>query len=748
MAKVSAALQEFDLRVKQIKYHNEESSHTVFSAVVLEWRPKKKEWQETNQVITCVGNFYGIVESDHLHVKAEEFEDRIYGTQWQIYLSERIQPGTELELKKFLMSVHGVGSRNAEKIVDEFGLDAISEILRDPSSLNRLNISKAAKESLYQTIVENQSFEQLLLFLQLHGVEPKYTTQIYKKYGYNAIGKIQDNPYSLYLDDVISFQTADAVNLSLGANTYRGYRIAAGILACLRDEAERNGNVFVARPAVLTLLKQFLTHSTPLFSNEEITEDEVEDGIHSLVNTNHIIVDGCIADTQSIYLKHNYYAERTVSDRLCTLMTELKRFYAPKEDIKAALEEVQAETHFYLALEQACAIETGLSSPVSILTGGPGTGKTQTLTMLIKTAKKLDPAVDIRICAPTGKAAMRAQELTNMPAATIHRMVGFPHKMLEENELVCDILIADEFSMCDISLCSWLLKCLDTGARLVIVGDHEQLPSVGPGLVLRDMIDSGCVPVTKLETVFRQASHSRIISNAHAIIKADHSKDVKLSYSMYPGSDFYFIESFAQSKILQTIKKSVRRLLDEGFPINQIEVLSPIHGGLIGTDNLNIVLQDMLNPGSHHGYHLSRNLDLREGDKVIQTKNDYDLSVFNGETGVVKSINYSPTRALLVEYPNREVWYDSEQVENLDLAYAITTHRSQGSEFQTVIIPIHETILYNVNKNLLYTAITRAKKRVILVGSKSAFQMGLKKEGAMQRNSNLIVRLQSSFLAP
>lgn len=747
MAKVSAALEEFDLRIKQIKHHNEETSRTVFTAAVLEWRPKRKEWQETNQVITCIGNFYGIVENDHLHVKAEEFEDRIYGTEWQIYLSERVQPGTELEMKKFLMSVQGVGARNAEKIVEEFGIDAISEILRDPSSLNRLGIPKPAKEGLYQAIVENQSFEQLLLFLQLHDVEPKYTTQIYKKYGSNAIEKIQDNPYSLYLDDVIKFQTADVVNQSLGGNTYRGYRTTAGILACLRDEAERNGNVFVARESMLTLLKQFLSRSTPLFSNEDITEDEVEDGICSLVNTNRVIVDGRIADTQSIYLKHNYYAEQAVSNRLYELMTNIKRFYASKEDIQAALEEVQKETHFHLAPEQACAVGTGLSSPVSILTGGPGTGKTQTLTMLIKTAKKLNPAADIRICAPTGKAAVRAQELTNMPAATIHRTVGFPHKMLEENELVCDILIADEFSMCDITLCSWLMKCLDTGARLVIVGDHEQLPSVGPGLVLRDLIDSGCVPVTKLETVFRQASHSRIISNAHAIIKSNRSQEIKLSYSMYPGSDFYFIESFAQSKILRTIQKSVKRLMDEGFPINQIEVLSPIHGSLIGSDNLNIVLQDMLNPGSH-GYHLSRNLDLREGDKVIQTKNDYDLSVFNGETGVVKSINYSPARALLVEYPNREVWYDSEQVENLDLAYAITTHRSQGSEFQAVIIPIHETILYNVNKNLLYTAITRAKKRVILVGSKSAFQMGLKKEGAMQRNSNLIVRLQSSFLAP
>lgn len=740
-----ACLEEFDLRVRRIKVHSEETSLTVFDAVVLNWRPIRKDWQESNQKIICVGNFYGIVENDHLHVKAEEFEDPVYGLQYQIYVSERVSPGTEVEMKKFLTSVKGVGAKNAERMIAEFGLDAISSVLKDPSCLNRLGLSKPAKDNLYQVIVENQAYEQLLLFLQLHGVAPRYATQVYKKYGDGAIDKIRDNPYSLYLDDVIDFPAADRLSQALGGNTNHGYRLSAGMLACLRNDSEGQGNVFVPRAELSSLLTQYLNKSLKgQAADFEPSQEDVEQALRTLVDDNYAVVDSSVGESPAVYLNRNYHAEYKVSERLFALSVSPKRFYASKSDVRKALEDVQAETKFSLAVEQFYAVETALCSPISILTGGPGTGKTQTLTMLIKTIKKLDPSADIRICAPTGKAAVRAQELTNMEASTIHRMIGYPKDMLQEDELVCDFVIADEFSMSDIQLCSWLFNCIWSGARLCIVGDHEQLPSVGPGLVLRDMIDSGCIPVTKLQTVFRQASDSKIIRNAHAIIGNSKDDTLELSYSCSKGGDFYFVESNTQSKISEMIAKSTQRLLDEGFPIEQIEVLSPIHGGLIGADNLNAKLQDLLNPGAP-GYQLEEETELRVGDKVIQTRNNYDLSVFNGETGVVKSINYSPSRAVLISYPNRDLWYDSEQAEDLELAYAITTHRSQGSEFQAVIIPIHETLLYGINRNLLYTAITRAKKRVIFVGTKTALEIGLKKEGAMQRNSNLIVRLQSHF---
>jgi len=744
-----AKIEEFDIRVKKIRREFPETSKVIFDAAVLEWRPRRKEWSETRQVITCIGYYYGLVVNDHLHVKAEEFEDPMYGLQWQIYLSERVQPGTELELIRFLTSIKGIGPKIAERLVQEFSLDTLDKVTKDPSSLNRLGLPQAAKDALYNAIVENQAYEQLLVFLRLHGVQPGYTIQIYEKYGSTAIEKIRDNPYSLYLDDVIDFPAAAKLDHELGGNTRPLFRVSASILACLRENAESAGNLFISRSGLALSLSKFMNRVAKITGTavEAYSEEEIEDAMKSLFTDNLVVQDGSIGEDPAIYLTGNYRAEQRTAKRIYELSNSVKRFYAPMADIDAAIKDVQAETKFNLADEQAAAIRTALSSPISILTGGPGTGKTQTLTMLVKTTKKLVPTADIRICAPTGKAAVRAQELTNMPAATIHRMIGYPKNMLETDELICDLVIADEFSMSDIQLCAWLFNAVWSGARVVIVGDHEQLPSVGPGLVLRDMIDSEVIPVTRLRKIFRQSGTSHIVTNAHAVINTPVGTDVPFEYSDGRGGDFYFIDAPAQSKILRMVKKSVRRMLDEGFPLEQIEVLSPIHGGLIGSDNLNAILQDLLNPGAY-GYQLKKNLDLRVGDKVIHTKNNYDLNVFNGETGIIKAINYSPSNAVLVSYPHQDVWYDAGQAEDLDLAYAITTHRAQGSEFHAVIIPIHEALLYSCNRNLMYTAITRAKKRVVLIGSRAALQTALMKRGAMERNSNLILRLQTMFFAP
>lgn len=741
-------MEEFDVRVKQIRKRFENTSLTIFDAVVLEWRPRKKEWAESKQIITCTGYFYGLVENDHLHVKAREFDDPVYGPQWQICLSERVQPGTELELVKFLTSMKGIGPRHASRLVKEFGLDTISRIMKDSSVLNRLGLPKPAKESLYQAIIENQMYEQVLVFLRLHGVPPRYAATVYKKYGVFSIEKIRDNPYSLYLDGVLDFPTAERLDRELGGKTKRIYRTTACVLACLRYDTESQGNLCIARSQIAGTLQKFLLRTTQNHSlRDEISESDIDEAILSLISDNSVIADGSIDKDAAIYLSQYYYAEQRAAVRIYALSTAPKRFHASESEVKKVIADIQNETRFHLADEQADAIRTGLTSPISILTGGPGTGKTQTLTMLIKTAKKLSPEVDIRLCAPTGKAAIRVQELTNMRACTIHRMIGYPRNVLREDELECDLVIVDEFSMSDIQLCAWLFTAVSVGARLIIVGDHEQLPSVGPGLVLRDMIDSSMVPVTRLHKIYRQTSSSRIVTNAHTIINMPVDGSVPFAYSSAPGGDFYFVEAPTQSAIMKRVKTSVRRMLSEGFPIGQLEVLSPIHGGLIGSDNLNIVLQELLNPGGS-GYQLAHGIELRTQDKVIQMSNNYDLEVFNGETGVVKDIAYAPNRAVQISFPNRDVWYDAMQAEDLNLAYAITTHRAQGSEFQAVIIPIHETLLFYYNRNLLYTAITRAKKRVVLIGTKTALEIAAKKFGAIQRNSNLILRIQTLFLSP
>lgn len=744
-------VQTFDIRVKRVKFHRDDTLQTVFDGEVLEWRPRKKEWTPTRQVVTCSGYFFNLIENDHIHVKAEEVEHELYGPQWQVYLSERVTPGTEAEMLKFLTSIKGIGQVIGRRLIDAFGLDVISTILTDATCLNTLGLPQPAKDALYRAIVENKSFEKLLIFLQGHGLAPKYATQIYRMYESHAVEKIKDNPYALYLDKVIDFPAAARLDDSLSYSSPESYRNQALLLAILREDSEGNGNLYAEEDALLGMAEDYIRRKLSGTSFPAPTTSTLEDALRELASGGAVITDHILGEGQPVYLYRNFQSERAIGERLFELMDSPKKLWAPKSDILSAI--TWAQGSLRLTAEQKGAIHSAFVSPVSILTGGPGTGKTQTLQVLVQAAKKLWPGVDIRICAPTGKAAMRAQELTGAKASTIHRALGYPHNNLRQDELVCDFLIADEYSMCDADLCSWLLRALNSSARLLIVGDHEQLPSVGPGLVLRDMIQSEMVPVNRLTQVFRQGGGSLIVHNAHAIIKSrPGAAPRELNWSAGKGGSFYFIQANDHYKIQRMMVKAVKRMLDEGFSLDQITVISPIHGSPVGTDAMNAILQEELNPRvlgiGCIAYQSDRCGELRPRDKVIQMRNDYDLEVFNGETGVVKKVDYSPVKAVLVEFPGpREVWYSAQQVEELDLAYSITAHRSQGSEFDAVVIPICRTLLYNVDKNVMYTAITRAKKRVVLVGDREALDVSLAQAGSMDRNSHLALRIQEEFLA-
>lgn len=736
-------IKDVDILVKKVKKHETKTAQAIFDAEVLKWRPIKKEWLRTKKNITCVGYFYDLVENDHLHIVAEETENPIYGPQLQIYTAERIQPGTVTEMVRFLSSIKGVGATTAKRLVDCFGLDVISKISEDMSCLNKLRLSQTAKENLYRTIIENRSYERLLIFLQLHQISPKYAFEIYKKYGSEAVEKICDNPYALYFDEVLDFPASARLDQSLDGDTARSYKIQALTIACLRDDSESNGNLCIS---ISELPERLNTYAKKRLQDLTIllpTSEELDDALQVLAANRYIVEEHHISDTISIYLTKNYYSETTIADRTHTLLSSAKNITASRVEIDAEILQVQRETGFTLDAGQKNAILTALSEPVSILTGGPGTGKTQTLMMLIKTAQKLWADIDIRICAPTGKAAMRAQELTGINAATIHRTIGYPQNLYQQDELQCDLLIADEYSMCDAWLCSRLFQALHCSARLLIVGDHEQLPSVGPGLVLRDLIDSGQIQVTRLTEIHRQqGGPGRIIKNAHSIIKTPEGVEPLIDWAKQKREDFYMVPAKEQKRVQEMILKSVSRMLKEGFPLKEIAVLSPIHESIIGSDALNLALQEQLNP-KHSGYSLKRGIMLKVSDKVIQTKNDYELSVFNGESGIIKEITYMPSKAILVSFHNRDVWYSSTQAEDLDLAYAITTHRAQGSEFQAVVIPIHPSLLFNTNKTLLYTAITRAKKRVVFVGSADILFKALQRTNISERKSNLILRLKA-----
>lgn len=745
------SIKEFDIVVRTLRYHRDSDSYTVFEAEELIWRTRKKEWAPNRQKITCAGYFFNLVENDHLHVKAEEVEHEIYGSQWQIYVSERVEPGSEVEMLRFLTSIKGIGAVNGRRLLDAFGLNVISTIIADATCLNSLGLPQPAKDALYHAIVDNRAFENLLVFLQGHGLSPKYATQIYRMYESHSVEIIQDNPYTLFLDKVIDFPAAARLDDSLGGTCPENYRTQALVLACLQDDAENTGNLYVDESNLAALVQSYYQRKLFGISLSIPTEPALKDAIQELATGGSIIVDGLLGEGRPVYLSYHFKAEKAISKRLFELVQSPKKLWADKSDIEAAIDWAQGA--FKLTAEQKGAIRSAFLSPISILTGGPGTGKTQTLQILVAAAKKLWKGVDIRICAPTGKAAMRAQELTNVRASTIHRALGYPHQNLKQDELVCDMLIADEYSMCDATLCSWLFQALNSEARLLIVGDHEQLPSVGPGLVLRDLIESEMIPVNRLTQVFRQGGGSYIIQNAHSVISAkDGTAPDDLNWSVGKGGSFYFVPAANNDKIQQLVVRSVKRMMDEGFSLEQIAVLSPVHGGPVGTDALNTLLQQELNTPiigiGCSSYPLTNGGELRPGDKVIQMRNDYTLEVFNGETGVVKQVDYAPGRAVCVEFPGpREIWYDATQADDLDLAYSITTHRSQGSEFDAVIIPICKSLLYNIDKNVMYTAITRAKKRVVFVGDQEALYTALARAGSMDRNSHLAIRIQEEFLA-
>lgn len=733
--------------VKQIRCFKKDTKYAVFTGDIMR-KKRNGTYVPTKNIQTFVGFIFSIYPGDRLTITARESENLIYGTQWKIQAYHREVPGTIDEIRKFLNQIPGIGPLTAKKLIDRFGLDVLDAIRSDTTAFDNLGLRKDACQKIRDEISANSCFEEILTFLQLNDLDYRYAFPIFKKYGLMSVRKMKDNPYALYYDHIIDFQTADKLNFALKNPAGNDGRLAAGLMACLQHDSETNGNLYLPFNALRSTMDSFLNSLHSGFAKSAVSEADAQNALDELVRANHVVIDN-LPDTSnpSIYLRQNYWAETHIVETLEYLNKEPKRTAYQKADIDDFLEK-HKPGNITLAPEQKKAVETALSSHISIITGGPGTGKTQTLNSLISVIRGLTPKAVIRLCAPTGKAALRISELTNMGAATIHRTLkmNLYQKGPQPESLECDFLIIDEFSMVDCFLCAKLFEAVASFARIVIVGDHEQLPSVGPGLVLRDMIDSGKIPVTRLTTIFRQGKTSAIVVNANRIIQNYGPNDkINLLVNTTPHKEFYFIQNSSVSQIQHIICTSVKKLMkDYHFSMDDIKVLSPIHGGDLGVDRLNLLLQNTFNPKGDP-YERDDGLELRVGDPVLHLQNDYDLDVFNGETGVVSSLGYDQDKTLMVTYPgNRHVWYSQEQVYELDLAYAMTTHKSQGSEFKAVIMPMHESLLCGLSKNLIYTGITRAKKMVILVGSREAFSKGARKSTVIQRNSNLAARLQKT----
>jgi exodeoxyribonuclease V alpha subunit len=593
-------------------------------------------------------------------------------------------------------------------------------------------IGRVRSDQIRKAWIEQRAIKDVMVFLHSHGVAMSHATKIYKRYGDKAIAAVRENPYRLALDIFgIGFQTADEIARSLGVEPTAPARCQAGVLHVLRALSDE-GHVAAPRPDLVERVRTLL----------EVDADLVEQAFAPLVERDQIVIEPRPAG-EAIYLEPLFVAERGIAE----LVERLLRARAkPLEiDVERAIAWFEERQTITLAREQREAIALAVQRKMLVITGGPGTGKTTLINAVIQILQKKGRSV--LLAAPTGRAAKRMSETTGHEARTLHRLLEFTPKSNAfargpANPLEGDIVIVDEASMLDTAMMYSLLRALPPQSQLVLVGDVDQLPSVGPGSVLSDLIRSGAVSVVRLSRIFRQAEESRIVVNAHRVNQGE----LPIFSADDPSADFFFIERPEPEDILSTMKALLTERIPRKFglhPTRDIQVLTPMHKGLLGAAALNQELQTLFNP---EGPSVVRGTRLfRVGDKIMQVRNDYDLDVFNGDVGYVAGID-SEERTLTAVFDGRQVVYDEGQLDELALAYACSIHKSQGSEFPCVVLPLHTQHFVMLKRNLLYTAMTRGRRLVVIVGSKRALSTAVNSSDTVTRFTGLARRL--SRLAP
>lgn len=742
-----------EIIVNKVVFQNKASAYTVFQGTVLRWAPRKKEFLPTKEIHTFVGYFFCIFAGDKFSVEADEVFNKTYGTQYVVSSSHRVEPASAMEIRSFLQkNIKGMTPKRVQKVMDKYGLDAIHALRKDANAYDFLGLAQAELDEIRTALIQNVAFEDTMTYLQIHNMDCRYALPLHQKYGDSAVMTITDNPYAPYADDIYGFNVADKLFFALSHIPNSPKRCLYATLSTLRADAENNGNIFTRRKNLRVKMMEILTETADKKSEENFpfTDEDLDTAIVALESAGYIISETTSGE-QHLYLRSNYYDERNIAVCLQGLLNEPKRIAYHPFAVSTFLTQYEVRTGLALAPAQKKAVEAALKGHVSIISGGPGTGKTQTINAIVSAIRTLSPDASIRACAPTGKAAIRLSEMTGIPATTIHRALGLGQYTgaLKCGDLVCDFMFVDEFSMTDIQLCAKLFDAINPCCRVVMIGDYNQLPSVGPGLVLRDFIASGAIPTTILKQVFRQKGGSRIIENAHRIINHVSGQSINLRIAQKPHEDFYFIQSEDSREILALIKHSIAKIKkDYGYGVDAVQVLSPVHFGDLGVENLNHELQKVLNSKQSALSVTFEDEEFRLGDKVTHIRNDYDLDVFNGEVGFISEIGYTKERMLKVTYPDRDVWYPLPALAELGLAYALTVHKLQGSEYPVIIMPVHQLQGRGLSKNLIYTALTRAKKMVIIIGSPEALSTGLRRETTIERESNLVRRIQALIPPP
>ncbi len=720
-------------QIERITYSDAESGYAVLRIAV-------KGYPD---LVTAVGTIASPAVGEVLSMRGIWTDHPKFGSQFKIVEYRSFAPSSIQGIEKYLGSglIKGIGPSIAEKIVSLFGAEAFKILDTKPEKLLEIEgIGEKKAAAIHEAWLEQREMRGVMLFLQSYGIGTGYALRVFRHYGSASVQVLQENPYRLAVDIFgIGFVTADKIACSMGFSKESPLRIRAGVLHVM-NELTRDGHVFVPIEGLTASAADILSVSPEL----------VEKGIEDCRLNQELIIEWYTdmegKDDCAVYLPPFHYAEVHSAKNLCRILTSpFNGHYAASEVV---IPWVQQELGISFAGQQTEALKTALSSQVMVITGGPGTGKTT----LIKAIIKIRSARGFRImlAAPTGRAAKRMTEATGHEAKTIHRMLEYTGSSMaggdfmknETNTLDCDLLVVDEASMIDQILFHHLLKAIPKDASVVFVGDVDQLPSVGPGNVLKDIIDSGVCPVVHLKEIFRQGKESMIVVNAHKI----NSGEMPCFDDKGDGNspcDFYFIEQNDPDKALEIIKELVTLRIPQKFgfdPVKDIQVLTPMHRGSVGTTRLNSELREALN--IRHGSKVQRmGRIVQEGDKVMQIRNNYEKDVYNGDIGTVLRIDGEESK-VIVEMDSGRVSYDFSELDELIHAYAVSIHKSQGSEYPAVVIPITTQHYMMLQRNLLYTGITRGKKLVVLVGTKKAVAIAVKNDKTRKRYTRLAGRLK------
>jgi exodeoxyribonuclease V alpha subunit len=709
--------------LEKITYYNEEND---FLVAQLQEKAKR-------ELTTIVGNLSGINPGESLKLSGKWVHNKRFGEQFQVESYEVTVPATVHGIRKYLGSglIKGIGPIMAERIVKKFALETLDIIEKTPGRLSEVDgIGSKRIAMITKAWEEQKEIKEIMVFLQGHGVSATYSAKIYKQYGNKSIEVVKENPYRLAKDiRGIGFLTADRIAQNVGIDPHSLVRAKAGIIYVLNQFSEE-GHVYYLERGLIQKANEILN----------VDKETISKAIEELFREREVFLEEIKEENnRAVYLSPFYVAETGVANILKGLKTSSSNIRPI--DQEKAIEWVQQKLNIELAEKQKEAVILAASSKVLIITGGPGTGKTTIIKAILKIFQQLN--LRILLAAPTGRAAKRMSEATGWEAKTIHRLLKYsPQKGGFEKDrddpLESDAVIIDEVSMVDTLLMYYLLRAIPSESHLILVGDVDQLPSVGPGNVLKDIIDSDSFTVVKLIEIFRQARESMITVNAHRINQGEFPQIKRKE-----DTDFYFIQEEDPEKALSQIITLCSERIPQHFgfhPVKDIQVLTPMHRGVIGVSNLNIEFQKKLNPGPSGITHGSRTFRL--GDKVMQTTNNYDKDVFNGDIGWILKINQEE-RELTIDFDGRPITYDFSELDEVVLAYAISVHKSQGSEYPVVVLPIMTQHYLLLQRNLIYTGITRARKLVVLVGTKKALAIAIKNNKPQARFTRLRERLMS-----